>query len=94
MKNPWWRVGVQAWLLSIEASSVVALRMLKGAAGGAPAQEEASRMVHEKIEAGLNLQAKAMSLGLGSTPAGATSKVISHYRRKVKANRRRLMNGR
>jgi hypothetical protein len=50
--------------------------------------------VHEKIEAGLNLQAKAMSLGLGSTPAGATSKVISHYRRKVKANRRRLMNGR
>ena len=94
MKNPWWRVGVQAWLLGVEASSVIALRMLKGAAGGAPAQEEASRMVHEKIEAGLDLQAKVMSGGLGAAPAGATSKVISHYRRKVKANRRRLMRGR
>lgn len=94
MRNPWWRVSVQAWLLSVEASSVIALRMLKSAAGGATAQDEASRMVREKIEAGLDLQAKAMSLGLGSTPAGAASSVISHYRRKVKANRRRLMNGR
>lgn len=94
MRNPWWRVSVQAWLLSVEASSVIALRMLKSAAGGATAQDEASRMVREKIEAGLDLQAKAMSLGLGSTPAGAASRVISHYRRKVKANRRRLMNGR
>lgn len=93
MRNPWWRVSVQAWLLSVEASSVIALRM-QSAAGGTTAQDEASRMVREKIEAGLDLQAKAMSLGLGSTPAGAASGVLSHYRRKVKANRRRLMNGR
>jgi hypothetical protein len=88
--NPWFRVGMDAWLLTIEASSVIALRMMKAAAGGAAAEAEASRMVNEKIEAGLALQAKAMKGGLGSTPAGAASKVIAHYRRKVRANRDRL----
>jgi hypothetical protein len=82
---------MDAWLLTIEASSVIALRMLKATTGGAPAEAEASRMVNEKIEAGLALQAKAMSGGLGPTALGATSKVIAHYRRKVKANRRRLI---
>lgn len=86
--NPWLHVGLDAWLLTIEASSVIALRMLKAATGGGGA--EMSRMVSEKVEAGLALQAKAMTGGLGSTPHGAASKVISHYRRKVKANRRRL----
>jgi hypothetical protein len=81
---------MDAWLLTIEASSVIALRMLKATNGGAAAEVEASRMVSEKIEAGLALQAKAMTGGLGSTAHGAASKVITHYRRKVKANRRRL----
>jgi hypothetical protein len=87
--NPWFYVGLDAWLLTIEASSVIALRMLQAAAGSAAA--EASRMVGEKVEAGLALQAKAMTGGLGPTAHGAASKVISHYRRKVKANRRRLV---
>jgi hypothetical protein len=89
--NPWLRVGVDAWLLTIEASSVIALRMMKAAAGGAAAETEASRMVNEKIEVGLALQAKATTGGLGTTAHGAASKVITHYRRKVKANRRRLL---
>jgi hypothetical protein len=76
--------------LTIEASSVVALRMLKATSGGAAAEAEASRMLNEKIETGLTLQAKAISGGLGPTALGATSKVIAHYRRKVRANRRRL----
>src|SRR5580658_8403862 len=29
LANPWMRVGVDAWSLSVEASSVIALRMLK-----------------------------------------------------------------
>jgi hypothetical protein len=89
--NPWLRVGLDAWLLTIEASSVIALRMLKATTGGAAAKAEASRMVNEKIEAGLALQAKAMTGELGPTAHGAASRVISHYRRKVKANRRRLV---
>jgi len=84
---------MDAWLLTIEASSVIALRMLKASTGGAAAQAEASRMVSEKIEAGLALQAKAMTGGLGATAPGAASRVIAHYRRKVKANRRRLLTG-
>ena len=86
--NPWLRVGMDAWLLAVEASSVIALRMMRATTGGAAA--EASRMVNEKIEAGLSLQAKAMTGGLGPTAHGAASRVITHYRRKVKANRRRL----
>ena len=89
-RNPWFRLGMDAWFLTIEASSVIALRVLKAAAGGASAEAEASRMVNEKIESGLALQAKAMTGGLGPTTHGAAAKVIAHYRRKVKANRRRL----
>jgi hypothetical protein len=81
---------MDAWLLTVEVSSVMALRMLKASAGGAAAEAEASRMVNEKIDAGLALQAKAMTGRLGSTPYGVASNVITHYRRKVKANRRRL----
>jgi hypothetical protein len=93
-KNPWLRIGMDAWLLAIESSSVVALRMLKAARGDASAAAEASRMVNEKIKASLDLQAKAMSGGLGPTARGAAARVITHYRRKVKANRRRLLTGR
>jgi hypothetical protein len=91
--NPWFRIGLDAWLLTVEASSVIALRMMKGVAGGKPAETEASRMISEKIETGLALQAKTMTGRLGSTPYGAASRVITHYRRKVKANRRRLLTG-
>jgi hypothetical protein len=81
---------MDAWLLSIEASSVMALRTLKAVTGDASAVAEASRMVSEKVEAGLALQAKAITGGLGSTAHGAAARVITHYRRKVRANRRRL----
>jgi hypothetical protein len=88
--SSWLHVGLDAWLLSIEASSVIALRMLKATTGGGAAEAEASRMVTEKIEAGLALQAKAMAGTLGTTPLGVASTMIAHYRRKVKANKRRL----
>jgi hypothetical protein len=38
MKLPW--VGFDAWSLGLEASSVIALRALKIAAGGAPADAD------------------------------------------------------
>jgi hypothetical protein len=47
-------------------------------------------MVSEKIEAGLALQALALTGGLGLTADGAATKMLAHYRRKVRANRRRL----
>ena len=92
-RNPWLRAGFIAWSLGVEASSVIALRMLKLAGGSAGAEAEAHRMVSEKIEAGLALHALALTGGLGLTPHSAAAKMLSHYRPKVRANQRRLAKG-
>jgi hypothetical protein len=89
-RNPWFRAGFYAWSLGLEASSVIALRTLKIAIGGPAAEAEARRMVSEKLEAGLTLQTLALTGGLGFTAHGAATKTLAHYRRKVRANRRRL----
>jgi hypothetical protein len=57
MKNPWVRVGLDAWLLGFEASSVIGLRILKIADGGAAAEAETRLMFREKLEAGWTIQA-------------------------------------
>ena len=88
--NPWASLSFKAWALGLEASSVIALRMLKIAAGGGAAETEAKRMVSEKLSAGLELQSCALRGGLGVTPHGAAEKSLAHYRRKVRANRKRL----
>jgi hypothetical protein len=92
-RNPWFRAGFYAWSLGLEASSVIALRTLKIAIGGRAAEAEAHRMVSEKIDAGLTLQALALTGRLGLTPNSAATKTLAHYRRKVRANRRRLERG-
>jgi hypothetical protein len=43
-----------------------------------------------QIEAGLALQALALTGGLGLTGQSTATKMLAHYRRKVRANRRRL----
>jgi len=91
--NPWIGMGFDAWRLGLEASTVIGLRTLKIAQGGAGAEAEARRMVSEKVDAGLALQTLAFTGGLGATPASASARTLAHYRRKVRANRRRLMKG-
>lgn len=88
--NPWLGIGLDAWRLGVEASTVIGLRTLKIAQGGASGRAEAERMLSEKVEAGVALQALAMTGGLGATPASASARTLAHYRRKVNANRRRL----
>ena len=90
-QNPWLAIGFDAWSLSMEATTVIGLRTLKIAAGGAAGEAESQLMVTEKIAAGLALQSMAISGGRGFTPHGAASKTLTHYRRKVRANRRRLL---
>ena len=90
MPNPWLRIGFDAWALAFEASTVVYLRALRIATGGTAATRETQRMVGEKIEAGIALQTRALTGGLGPTMHGAVAKSLTHYRRKVRANRRRL----
>ena len=57
---------------------------MKLAMGGKAAAAEAQRMVSEKIEAGLALQAKALSGGLGATALSVAAKTLDHYRPKVR----------
>ena len=86
----WLGLGLEAWMLGVEASTVIARRTIIMAAGGPAAEHEAVRMVTEKIDAGLALQARACRGDLGVTPMAIASGALTHYRRKVRANRRRL----
>lgn len=88
--GPWFRLGMDMWMLGAEASSVIALRTMKMAAGGAAASDEAGLMVGEKVGAAIALSQQAMLGQFGSTMPGMGSKVVAGYRRKVRANRRRL----
>jgi len=89
-KNPWARLMFDTWSLGLETSAVVTSRAMKLARGGESAEREARRMVAEKIEAMLNLQTLSVTGGLGLTPQTAARKSLAHYRRRVRANRRRL----
>jgi hypothetical protein len=80
LPRPFW---YDAMLLAMEAQEVIFLRMLKLASGGPQAQVEATRMITEKAAAG---SAAATKLLTGGSPRAITT----DYRRKVKANARRL----
>lgn len=70
-------------MLAMESQQVIAMRMVKLAMGGPKAQAEASLMVSEKVA--------AAALAGGRLMSGAThDSVVQGYRRKVKANARRL----
>lgn len=77
----------RSWLnllsLGAEASQVVWLRSIKVAAGGPAAKREARRMVTEKVIAG---HTEGLRLSMGASAAS----VVAGYRRRVKANIRRL----
>ena len=90
LNYPWMCVGFDAWSLSIEASTVIALRVLTFAAGGTAAEDEARRMVNEKVETGFALQALALTGALGFTAHDVAARTLEHYRGKVRANNLRL----
>jgi hypothetical protein len=82
-----------AWqntMLAIEAQQVIALRLTKIALGGPAAQKEAALMVSEKLSAmaeGSQMMLTGALTGKKDLNAGQVTKL---YRRKVRANRRRL----
>ncbi len=86
----WMKLAMQSWSLGMEASTVVGMRMLKLSQGGPAAAAEAERMVREKIDAATDLNLLALTGALGTTPHRAATKTVGHYRRKVRANRKRL----
>lgn len=84
------RLAWDSWLLGLEAAAVVGQRGLRIAAGGRAGKTESQRMVREKVDAAVAWQILAATGGLGRTAPGAAAKTLRHYRRKVRANRRRL----
>ena len=74
-----------------DANVVVALRLMRLASGGALAQREAQRMIAEKAVAAGEAQTVAAAKMLsGRGIKAATKSVSAVYRRKVRANRKRL----
>jgi hypothetical protein len=86
----WAGASMDAWALGMEASAVIGLRVAKMAVGGTAAAEEAQLMLSEKMQAAFELQAALVTGRLGDNPLTGTRKTLRHYRRKVKANRKRL----
>jgi hypothetical protein len=84
-------VGWEAWALGLEASAVIGLRTLKLAQGGRAAEQEAQRMVTEKIEAAIEVgQATLRGASRGADAPLLARRALRRYGRKVSANRRRL----
>ena len=86
----WINLALDSWLLAVEASAVAGLRLAKLNAGGAAGAAEATRMVTEKIKAGMDLQSMAIMGGLGTTLESATAASVLYYRDAVRSNHRRL----
>ena len=91
MWNSWFALSSQAARLSLEAQGVMALRLMRIAAGGSGAQSEAQRMVTEKVEAFAEAQAAAAAIAIsGGGGRRVTKKVLAVYQKRVRGNRRRL----
>jgi anti-sigma factor ChrR (cupin superfamily) len=87
---PWLSLGMQTVRLGLEMQQVMALRLARIAAGGSLAQHEATLMVTEKIAALAASQALMLNAYGTGRPDRAATRVLALYRRRVKANRRRL----
>jgi len=80
MATSWMNIA----MLAAESQQVIWLRLLKLAAGGAAASHEAEQMTCEKVFAAAH---SAQSLLVGAS----ANKLVSGYRKKVKANAKRLL---
>jgi hypothetical protein len=90
MLNPWVSFGMKACQIGLEAQTVIALRMIRLATGGARAEAEASRMVTEKMMASSGLRKCRDSRMRGDEDHVVAGKMLKVYRKRVRANRRRL----
>jgi hypothetical protein len=91
MFNPWFSLACKTIELGFEAQSVIALRMMRLAAGGARASTEAQRMIADKIAAGIEAQAVVVSsFAAGHSDTVVAGEVLRIVKRRVRANKRRL----
>ena len=89
MFNPWLQLSLKAVEMGMEAQSVIALRMLRLATGGARMEAEASRMVTDKVAAAEAQAVAAVSALNGHSPHVVTSKAPRAPKKRARANKRR-----
>ena len=89
----WFGMGMETWLLGLEAAQVVWLRGWTIGLGGAQGESEARRMIEEKFAANAAFGWDLATGGAGYTAASVGRKALSHYGGKVRANGRRLRRG-
>ena len=80
MLNPWFTLSFKAFQLGIEAQSVVALRMMRLASGGAGTRAEMGRMIQEKAAAVAEAQFTNAALGGWARSVANDSASPSHVR--------------
>ena len=91
MFNPWLQLSLKAVEMGMEAQSVIALRMLRLATGGARRMEaEASRMVTDKVAPAEAQAVAAVSALSGRSPHVVVSKAPRVVKKRVRANKRRF----
>jgi hypothetical protein len=91
MLNPWLALTFQATRLTLEAQSMMALRLMKLAGGGAAAQSEANGIGAEKVTALPEVPAvAAAAVREGSNGAPTGKKVLNSFKTKIRAKKRKL----
>jgi hypothetical protein len=86
-----WKPRFDAMRFGFEVQSVIALRLIKIAGGGAESNAEVARMVTEKIKALTDAQAAgAVALAQGKSVKAASKRAMTPIKRRVRANHRRL----
>ena len=91
MWSDWFALSMQTAKLGWEAQGVMALRVMRMAAQPARSQTEARRMVTEKVAALGEAQAATVAAVIrGGKSHRVAKKVLSVYKKRVRANRRRL----
>jgi hypothetical protein len=88
---PWLSLAIKTGQLAIESQSVIARRMVRIAGGGSDAQSEIQTMFSEKAAALADAQiALARGLLWNADHAVTAQRVLTVYRKRVRANNRRL----
>jgi hypothetical protein len=90
-RNPWLGVAFDAAQMATEAQQVIWLRLMKVSSGARDVRDEIRLMTGEKPAAFLDAHvAAASAFASGSKDHVAARRALAVYRKKVRANLRRL----
>jgi hypothetical protein len=82
---------MEAALLAMEAQEVIGLRLMKLAMGGPAAEAEVRQMFEEKMAATATATTLMAAAAMQGRPDQGAEDVVQMLRKRVRANRKRLM---